>query len=797
MPIDFREDRPYAIICPEERKDDFLRLKRDNPSLDIALYTKEEAVSLFGLNHDIRSLIYLLKQGLSYALAKELLEAFCAPFFLKSTSKKLLKYKGYYDELLSQGYLWPAFAPGRSFASRHVYIDGYAETKRISETVGTSSSNMMIDFLLEERKDPPSSYLKFPDIYEELHYVLNDIARRIDEGTPIDNIYIAGASQEHFTYLSDFSSLYGFSIDVPTDIRLIDHPLGRFLEEKCLEGNLEAVFEEAAKEFPDVDLNSFEKEALPVLSSFDDPHKRKNLFRELLKAHSMKPKKMENCVHLLSHFLPPKGAIVYLIHFAMGSFPPIYKESGYLSDVEREEIGLGSAREETIDEAKRLDNLLHSGQIALISMKQQAFGKSYFLSGLASTYGIKESKPPFQEYEYSHAHGAYLLASLLDKKRNYDEDDERIAPLRAVASDLPYRDYDYRFTGYPSVKTNPLIGFNQSALNEYMGCPFRYLYSRYLNVDKTETNWHMRLGNVFHKVLERHAKERDLSHEELYRLAIEEEELKGPFNAKEAFFLEHLKPYSQKNVLFYDEFEGFFPDVKTEEETFFKSQVSDKALIYGRYDKLLTFELTDKYLIIIDYKSGPTSFDLNAFLDYGLNPQLPFYALAMQKSKKYHDYKIAGLFIGPLLNLTFDEDKKDDYSDEDRAKMALNGVYWASSPFWSSFNFSKKQKGRNTMIAGMTFKKEGGIIEDAPAALSEEKLQNICDSLLDWLNKAASGIQGGDFSIRPVRVKGVDDACGKCPYRDVCYRSERDFPILGAKDDEEETEGGESDGMDD
>ncbi len=797
MSIDFREDRPYAIICPEERKDDFLRLKRERPSLDIALYTKEEAVSLFGYRHDERALVYLLKQGLPYALAKELLEAFCAPFFLKTTSKKLLKYKGHYDELISQGYLWAPFAPDRSFASRHVYIDGYAETKRISETVGTSSSNMMIDFLLEVRKDPPSHYLNFPDVYEELHYVLNDIAKRIDEGTPIDSIYIAGASQEHFTYLSDLSSLYGFSIELPANIRLIDHPLGRFIEERFSEVGFETAFEEAAKEFPDVDISAFAKEALPILSSFDDPLRQKSLLRELLKAHSLRPNKMKNCVHLLSHFLPPKGAVVYVIHFAMGAFPPIYKESGYLSDSECEEIGLSSAREETADEAKRLDALFHSGQIALVSMKQQAFGKSYFLSGLSSVYGMKERKPPFQEYEYSHAHGAYLLSSLLDKKRNYDEDDERIAPLKAVASDMLYRDYDYRFTGYPSVKTDSLIGFNQGALDEYMGCPFRYLYSRYLKVDQMETNWYMRLGNVFHKVLERHAKEGDLPHDELYRLAIEEEELKGSFNAKETFFLEHLKPYSYKNVLFYDEFEGFFPNIKTEEETFFKLQVSDKTLIYGRYDKLLTFELTGKYLIIIDYKSGLTSFNLDAFLDYGLNPQLPFYALAMQRSEKYRDYQIAGLFIGPLLKLAIDEGKKDDYTDEDRVAMALDGVYWASGPFWSSFAFPRRNKGGNMMINGMKFLKEGGIAEDAPKALSEEKFQNICDSLLDWLNKATEGIQKGDFSIRPVRVKNVADACSGCHYRDVCYRSERDFPVIGAKEDDEETEGGESDDVDD
>ena len=802
MKILFDEARPYYVICPKILEDDFLNYKesllKDGKYLNLTLSTKEEAISLFGLQKDPRSLKYLLQKGYSYEFSKELLSAFCAPFFEKANLEKLAPYKSLRDQLLSLGYLWRYPYPEKDFASKHIVIVGYGETKRLSETIGNSSSNLMIDFLPLPKKETPKSYYSFKNIYEEIHFVLNEIAHEIDvHHTSLDDIYLAGVTEEHYSYLKDLAPLYGFEIDIPSTIRLYDHPAYRFFRNAYFEKDFYSSLNEAKEMYPDVSFDSFESEAVDLLDAFPENEKMVLLFDDIAKDKKAKKSQKKNVVSLLDGFLVPENAKVFCLHFAMGVYPNVFKDEGFLSSDEKEKLGLESATEKNKENSFALTSLLESGKVRLITYKERAFGSTFFPSGFATSLNIKEAKPPFQEYEYSHAKGAYLLSMLLDKKKDYDEDDSRIAPLKNLV-DPPFRLYDYKLQESLSIPSK--YSFSQGSFNDFISCPFRYLLCRSLKINPYEETWNMKLGTYFHKVLEEHYKDPSLPFEELYQKTYDILSKGTSYTEKERFFLEHLKPYSEKNVLFFTNLDATLPNIDVSLEAFFESKLPSDLSIFGRYDKIVTFGEGEKYLFVIDYKSGATTFDLELFEKYGLDAQLPFYLYYAKHTDQYKDFNVAGLFIAPLLKLPFNGENPTKYDDEDIKGMRLDGIYLDDYPLWKSIGLWKKTtKDISLNFAHMTITKAAGLSANKQA-FSEEKFENLCKTLFSYLLKAKEKMALGDYSISPLRLKDKD-ACKDCIYRDVCYRKESDFPLLNKKDgtiavsdedeDEEVTDDGE------
>ena len=784
----FNESRPYCVICPKALQDGFLALKEDlltkgdekgKRYLDLSLYTKEEAVSYFGLQKDPRSLKYLLQKGYDYEHAKELLEAFCAPFFEKANLPKLRPYVSLREELISLGYLWRYPNPEKDFSSKHLLIAGYSETKRLSETIGNSSNNLMVDFLAFPKKGTPKYYFSFKNIYEELHFVLNEIAHDIDKNhlSPND-IYLAGVTPEHYSYLRDLSSLYGFEIALPSTIRLFDHPAYRFFRERFLEEDYLSSLQETKEAFPLVSLENFEKKVVDFLDTFPEKDRMVALFDSFAKETILEKAKKKNAISLLQGFLAPQSAKVYCLHFAMGVYPSVFKDEGFLTSEEKEKLGLESAREKTKEDTYAATSLLESGQVKLLTFKDRAFDSSFFVSGLASSLHIEKADPFFQEYEYSHAQGAYFLSMLLDKKTDYDEEDARILPLKEL-SNPPFRLYDYKMP--ESVPFPYRSSFSQGSLNDYISCPFKYLLNRSLRLNALEDTWKMKLGTFFHKVLEEHYKDPSLSFEDLYKKAYEDLSRETLYSAKELFFLEHLKPYSYKNVLFFDELDKTLPSMEASLEGSFNTKLSNDISIFGRYDKIVSFEKGEKYLFVIDYKSGETTFDPDLFEKYGLDAQLPFYLCFAKNDERYKDFKVAGLFIAPLLKTPFNGENKEKYDENDLKAMRLDGIYLDDYPLWSNIGLWKKTSREiNLYFEHMTLSKETGLSANKQA-FSEEKFENLCKTLLSFLSKAKKGLEKGNYAISPLRLKNKD-ACQNCLYRDVCYRKENDFPLLSPKD---------------
>ena len=80
--------------------------------------------------------------------------------------------------------------------------------------------------------------------------------------------------------------------------------------------------------------------------------------------------------------------------------------------------------------------------------------------------------------------------------------------------------------------------------------------------------------------------------------------------------------------------------------------------------------------------------------------------------------------------------------------------------------------------------------------LSEEEMQKISKIVEDNIVKAIGLIKIGDFNINPKRIENNDIGCMYCPFKDICFHTERDVKILKEYKDLEFLRGDEDAKMD-
>lgn len=789
MPFEFREPRPYALIAPEEAKGAFYALRQAHPRLDVSFYTAEDVLKLYGRSSDSRAVRALLEKGVSYAFSKDLLEAFSAPFFERTSSKKLLPYKDLREELIEKDLLLRTPFPGRSFEGKHILFEGYGSTALLSELISGSAKGMiMADFAPSERNERPiASYYAFKTVYEEFHALSNAIAAEIDAGTSPEDIWVYGVDDPKLQMLlAHFASAYGFSVDGELASPLSADPsFWDFLENYEASEDLQKAYEAHLLSHPDVNIGNFMEEAIALLDPIKPLSERLALLKEIAKGKKVPTESLHGAVHLAKGFYAPRGVKAFAVNFSMGSFPPSFKDEGFLDSKERHEIGLFSAEDHNLDASYQIERLLHSPNLRFLSFHENRFGDPRILSALAEVYGIKKYEDPEtglpypkERFEYSHTGGSYLLASLLDHKKDFGIEDDRIPSLSGIAlqKDL-YRDYEPRFKGkLPGIgkKEGKPYALSPTSFSKWVDCPFEFLCTSFLKLDPNEDSFAIRLGNVFHKVLERHAQDPERSHHDLYQEACALEREKVPFSAKEEFLLSHLEPYSKKGLAMMDEVEGQLSSygLRRFPEGSFSIPYNEELSLTGKYDKVATFKLGgERYLMVVDYKTGAASkaFNPARFAALGQTPQLPFYAYYALHSKEYEDAKIAGLWIAPLLSMDFAEEKKGEFSLCDQKNMKLRGIALDDPTLYTAIGDFEKG---TSLLYGLRLSAKGWY-KGTPVYSEDAFKKDVAGRLEPLFEEALASFKEGDFPIRPLRFRNAD-ACQNCAMRDLCYRPDTD-----------------------
>lgn len=204
-------------------------------------------------------------------------------------------------------------------------------------------------------------------------------------------------------------------------------------------------------------------------------------------------------------------------------------------------------------------------------------------------------------------------------------------------------------------------------------------------------------------------------------------------------------------------------------------KVSDDINIslYGSVDRVDIYEdNNDKYIRIIDYKTGTKKFSLSDIL-YGINLQMLIYLFAIEKNgkEKYGDITPAGILYVPAKDPKVSPDigASEDKIEKDKNKeMKMHGVVLDNTKIINAMD--KTDSG--TFIP-VRLTKDGNINggdKNNVATLEEfGLLSKKVDSLLCQM---ASELLSGDIKDNP--AKGRYDACEWCKFKSICGHTDTD-----------------------
>lgn len=737
--------------------------RKENPFFDVKVVSKESLIGEWLGKLEPSSLIYLMKEyKLSYDNARALM-----PFipYINEKLPNLFKIK---QDLID-----------KHFIIRNEYLDQFFKNKEI-EIVGYSSKDKeLIDLLdhfgLSYKFDATqdicegNEIIKYDTAIDEVFYSLNKIASLIDSGIDINNIYIYSHNESYKYYLEKFSKSFGFSLGIDNSFpiyntSIVNRLLSEYVRTKdlnleidCSDESLLTAITEIINEVKNTDL-SFEQKLDYLIGEF--------------KNTKYQNEKYDNVVKVINSPIYVKDAHIFVLGFTQGTFPVSYKDNRLLSDIQRDLIGMNSSETQTQIDEDLLLQFLSSDNHFYYSYATRSLSEKFFVSPWVETFHFKEVAHSFPEVLYSNDMRDFYYAKYLDLKRYYSEVSPEYYALKDICS-IPYGEYNNEYQTVNHFNKDDYMSYSYSQINTYYECPFQYYLSRVLDIDPFEGNFFSKFGNVAHKAFEECDK-KGFDFEDVFNSEV----LTQEFLDEELPIVENLKRQVKEAceaVLLHKKYMKN-PRIITEKNV--KFSFAKNSWLSGKIDKSII--LDNKYLAIVDYKTGNDSFDEKNIKD-GCSLQLPTYCLLAKNDSLLKDYSIMGVFINNVIDTSLTSDKKPE--ELINPHLRLNGKVVADLDIISYLDNTISGE-KSEFIKGVSLKKDGTFKASNSLASSPEFDEYISIALEKYI-EADTNIRSNVFSINPLYKSKSDNACIYCPYRDICFVRSNQRRYLSDKNPEE------------
>ncbi len=637
--------------------------------------------------------------------------------------------------------------------------------------------NSNIIYLNKDSKDYKHIIYELDNTVEEIEYVLVRISELIKKGVKLDNIFITNIGEEYKSSLKRLAELFNIPIELKNNDSIYSTKLVHIFMDNLDNGVEYAI--DIIKKLINNDRDAMVvKEIIEEVNKYifiSDINDLKNILNSELKKVKIKSDKYSNVIREVElDRVFSDSDYVFLMNFNQNKIPSIVKDEDYLSDLIKEELGFDKSsdinieiKEETMKKIKSIKNLV-------ITYKIHSLEGEVYPSSLIKELNYIVEKPEYSNIIYTHKYNKIKLISYLEEYQRYNTINK---DLGILLNNYEIDRYDNRFKGLDKDKLNNYIkelNLSYTSVNNYFKCSFRYYISNILNLDIYEESFMLKIGNIFHKVLER-VFESDKSIEEIYRDSIREES--DSYSSKEEFFLRKLE----------SEIKFIYNTIRKQEEysnlnkAYYEQKIVtniDKNIKFsGKIDKI-KYEIKDNKAIvsIIDYKTGSVNIELDN-IKYGLDMQLPIYIYLLKHSGLFKEVEIAGFYLQRIINNIVSYNNKNSYEELREEQLKLLGYSNKDEEVIKEFDKSYMD---SKVIKSLKMSKNG--FYQYSKVLSNIEIDNIENIVIENINKCSKDIIDGKFDINPKEIKGENIGCKFCKFNDICYKTNKDIVVLGSEE---------------
>lgn len=765
------------LICPSSKKKSITKeISKINPLLHLKLIDKKELIDHIYFTYDINALVYLSDNfSYKYELGQEILDNIIGINLenIKGNSK-LEKIEQIYKQLKENSLLkyHPYFS--YLFLNKKVYVYKYS---KLDEEINQAIIKLGITpIYLDDlyNKEYQHYVTKYNTLEDEVIDLFVKIGELIKKGVSLKHIYLYNYPSEYQWLIEKYAHFHHLIIESKANNCLYDSPIYKTYLTLLSEYDFEKAYQILNEKY-NYDKYGATNKLVDVLTSVLTINKTKQerliLLNFLAKRMNLRKPTYEQEIRICdSSSIITDDDYVFMIGFSLGDYPKIYKDTDFYLDQEKEILGLNTSKKCTkIDEEALINFIKHTKNLS-ISYKERHMKNIYYPSLLIGMLQmpIKGSEKSFMRYSLKSSKMEVVKAKDLLFNYNIDTDISK----SYSNEELEYRVFDHQFKGLINYRNNDFLKLSYTSINQYNKCPFFYFVSRVLKIGEFEETFAIKLGNLYHHILE------DSVYKDILLTDYQEEFDKLFITSKERFFANTLLPQVLDVIRINRAFqeETKYNSVEAEKELSVK--IDDNTILYGKIDKVMIDE-EKKCLAIVDYKTNEFTFKKEK-TKCGIDMQLPVYAYLLKEN--YQDFQNTGMYIQNVC-LDKNEIKKEN-------KYRLSGLTIRNLETMKRFEpslgnrydeFGKQIKksqyiSRCSLIGdGKELSKAGFVEKDLI-----EELENIAKEQIILANKK---IRKGEFLISPVKfIDERNSPCSYCKFNDICFVKNEDIHLINLKE---------------
>lgn len=766
--MNFIKDNSLIICTNNIKKDILLYLTKNKIMKNIKFMTLEEFVKSLTFSYDKKVISFLMeKYNLKYNVVKQILKNLYFVEEKKYNNKKLdelVKIKKDIKEYIIKDDNFKNFIKDKS-----IIILGYDFIDKYYLNLFEGLNYHIINKTGKNKHE----VLEFNTIFEEVSYVSNKIVELIDNKVPINKIKIVDLPNEYSFIIKTIFKMFNLNININNEniysTNIVQDYLNLYDEDKNVQELLNKY------DFKKEENLYVYNEIIDVLNDnlfiTNKEIKKEILINEFKKIKTYSDNYSEQIeVKRINEI--NDDDYVFILGFNEGNFPVLVKDEDYLSDKEKNILGLNKSFEIINYKKENIINNIKSIKNLFISYKLKTPFDQYYPSNLIEDLKYDIIKAKNNNYNYSNDFNKLILSKELDNFVKFGEKSEELELLYSNYKNNEYMTYNNNFKGIDKNQfynyINNELTLSYSSIDNYYKCKFKYYLNNILKLDKYEETFAIFVGNLFHYILSKCFEEK-FDFEKEYNDYLSNYEL----NNKDRFFVNKLK----EDLLFIIETikkqysYSNFKKAKYENKFSINKDSNIKVNFIGYIDKLLYHEYKDKtLLVIIDYKTGIQDINLtNSY--YGLNMQLPIY-LYLVKNNNIKNSEVIGFYLQKILTGIPKIDKKSIVEQKEDA-LKLQGYTIDEEDLIKEFD-STYDKSKVIKSLGKT---QNGF-NAYSKILSKRQIESLYNLVDKKIDEAKDKILNTDFEIDPKRVGFNNVSCKYCKYKDICFMNQNNVKIL-------------------
>lgn len=771
------------LIVPSNLKDKIIKtISKQKQLFSLKVIDDKQLKELLCFTYDILAINYISENyNVKLDVAKEYIENLYFIENIQYKSDKLNKLVKIKQELLEKN-LIKQTNYSLFFKNKKIIIYGFDVISKEFNLL-LKKINAPYEIVNEDYQSKENVVFSFETLEEEVDAICNQICLLVSNGVDINKIKLANVNDDYHFTLKRYFKMYNIALNLDSKTNLnnvicVKEFLSKVKSENDLDYSLKWFLNRYPEEYEIYNklVNLCNKVVLI------DSNRRYEALRYLIKQTSLTNKKKVNCVECidLSNNIFDEDEHIFVMSINQTILPKTYKDEDYLSDIEKNELRIDDSCDLNIASKQKFSCLLRKSNNLILSYKKKTPFASFTKSFSLIEENIDERKYVFNHMiSYSKEANELKLAKKLDNI--YKEKDNYETMLLSSNYDIDYKQYSNEFVPFSGEKIKEYMittkkALSYSAISNFFACGFRYFLSNILNIGKKQTIRSSEIGTVFHKVLEESIKE-NFDFETVYQ----NEALKVD-DIVTRFYLDKLKDLLKDIIEINKENlqDSRLNNVLSEKKVVVKYNLPIPIEFKGFIDRILyTVEDDKTYVAIIDFKTGNPDINIDK-IQYGLSLQLPIYLYLLKHTSEFKNVVVCGFYLQKLLPKQFKADQ--DYRQTIKDNIALTGY---SNSSFSILSMLDPHFEESQLIKSMRLKKDGTFGQYAKV-LSSEEMDDISNQVEQKIQEALNMICDCDFEISPKVIKGINQSCRFCEFKECCFVNFNNYKYLDNQELSEE-----------